>query len=100
MCKLTRHGEKRVRQRCGASKKTAIKFANNALDKGLRHFEANGNLTKYLNEIYLSYESANNLRIFQNKIWIFRNLTLITVYNLPYEYRRTVKKLIDRRNDN
>lgn len=99
MCILTKHAQKRVVQRCGVSKKTAKSVADRALDKGLRHMECNGELTKYLNGIYLSYQAANNLRLYDNRVWIFKNQTLITVYNLPTKYKRATQKLLRRRCD-
>ena len=80
---VTTHGQKRITQRVGGAKhKTHIK-ANNALIHGITHAEATGLLKQYITDLYVSHGTANNIRVYNRNVYIFRNEILITVLNLP-----------------
>lgn len=71
---VTRHAEKRIRQRLGINKKATERNAEKALQCGVTHAEATGQLCKYLDGIFL------------------RNYKPITVLPLP----RNLWKLADK----
>jgi len=54
-----------------------------AFNKGLTHAQAIGRLSKYFDKLYLEHETANNVRIYANYVWIFANETLVTVFPIP-----------------
>jgi len=88
--RLTKHGQKQVVLRCGfkgrkKAGKKAGKLADKALIRGVTHGETKGDLNEYLSMLYLKYKKANNLRIFDRKVFIFDKDTLITVLFLPPE---------------
>ena len=93
----TKHGEKRVRKRIGVNKKAVSTMAEAALKEGITNSEAIGSLDRYFYYLYKHNEQANNIRVYANYVWIFHNNTLITVFNLPKKYVRTVVKIQDRR---
>lgn len=64
--KVSRHAAKRTKERVGLSKKIADKNAQKALDEGITHAETRGSLNRYLNHIYFSNKSINNVRIYQH----------------------------------
>lgn len=80
---ITNHSEKRIKERTGLSKKQSDKLALNALEHGITHREAKGNLKKYLDKLFLSHGKANNMRVYNQKVFLFDRNTLITVINLP-----------------
>ena len=86
---VTRHGNRRSRERLGIPKKAADRAAKKALDKGLKHKDVNGSLRRYMDYLYLrGGRAANNMRLYGDHIYIFHDETLITVLNVPPEHRK------------
>ena len=86
---VTRHGNRRSRERLGIPKKAAERAAKNALDKGLKHKDMSGGLRRYMDYLYMRGGcEANNMRLYGDHIYIFRDETLITVLNVPPEHRK------------
>ena len=87
-CTVTRHANKRTRKRVGIPQKAVYRNARSALERGLGYAEAKGGLKRYIGWLYSSYNgAANNIRIYNNYVYIFRDDVLITVLNLPPEHR-------------
>lgn len=93
MVYVTDHAVKRAKERLGLPKGVTSKNAERALYNGIRHGETSGSLRRYLDGLYLKRETANNIRIYCNNVYIFHNEMLITVFPLPQEFRKTVEKL-------
>lgn len=91
--KLTKHGEKRIKERVntGKSKKKAERVAVLALTRGLKYSDTKGRLRDYLFSQFAYDFSANNLRVYNNHVWVFRDDILITVRPLPTRYRTNFK---------
>ena len=81
--KVTKHANKRIRERCGVGKKSCDRMAEIALAQGLSAKEANGQLKRYMDALYFYNKSADNIRIYGGKAWIFNKENLITVLNVP-----------------
>ena len=90
---ITKHGKIRTKDRCGLSKKISDKIAERALKKGIKHSEAVGSLKRYLDSIFLAKYNANNMRIYMEKIFLFHDNILVSVFNLPNKYKNTVKNI-------
>ena len=95
--KVSRHAAKRTKERVGLSKKIADKNAQKALDEGITHAETRGSLNRYLNHIYFSDRTINNVRIYQHNVYLFAGKTLVTILPLPQKYRSTVDKIRESR---
>ena len=80
---VTNHAKERTKERLGLRKKVADKVANKALENGIKHSMAKGNLRKYFEKLYLTERKANNIRIYNRKVYLFKGTVLITVINLP-----------------
>lgn len=93
--RVTRHGNERVRKRCGIPNKAVSKAAQDAYDKGLKHTEATGKLYKYMTALINA--NTNNIRIYGDKVYIFADTTLVTVLNLPPDLKKLALKCMDRR---
>jgi hypothetical protein len=93
----TRHSKQRTKDRLGLSKKLADKKAQEALDHGLRHKELTGGLKKYITSLYFYNETANNIRVYQQKVYIFRDTKCITILNLPQNLCNVANKLQKRK---
>lgn len=93
MIYVTDHAAKRAKQRLGLPKRVVCKNAERALHKGIKHENTRGALRRYLDGLYLKRETANNIRIYCNSVYIFHNEMLITIFPLPQEFRKTAEKL-------
>jgi hypothetical protein len=97
MVNVSAHGNKRIRSRCGIPKKSVNKLAEEAFTCGITHGETTGSLNKYITALYFYNQSANNIRIYRDKVFIFAALRLITVLNLPARYQKSVLNCIKKR---
>lgn len=93
MAHVTNHAVQRTKKRLGISKKGAKKNAERALRYGVRHCETSGSLNRYISALYWRHQTANNVRIYCNSVYIFHDNTLITVFSLPQQYRKTVEQI-------
>lgn len=93
MCKTTKHAERRIKQRCGIQLGSSTRFADLALERGLTHSQTTGSLKRFIDGLYLDKKLANNIRVYGDKVFLFRGTTLITVVQLPQKYLKTYAKL-------
>lgn len=94
---VTKHGKRRIKQRTGVGKSdTKIKkAAKRAFERGYRHADTKGSLNKYITHLYLNSGTyPNNIRIYDSKVWIFKDHNLITVFDLPSKYILHLKDYI------
>ncbi len=89
---LTKHSISRLRQRCGVSKKNALKVARRAFRTGITHAETHGELHRFLDSIYLSQKKGTNMRIYGNAVFVFKGDVLITVIRVPDNLLTEIKK--------
>jgi hypothetical protein len=94
---LTNHGKYRSKERAGLRKGEAQKKSQEALSRGITHKEAYGSLKKYIDFLYLSKMKANNIRVYQQKVYLFRGKTLITMLNLPEKFNDIVDDILEKR---
>lgn len=88
---LTTHAKTRLKEREGLGVKSANRKADIALEKGIRHCETKGNLNKWITKLYFANRSANNIRIYGDKAYIFDGNVLITVIEIPNSIRKNLK---------
>lgn len=84
---LTDHARKRMRERLHVDDGKAKHIAWQAIMHGKQHKDTTGELSAYLTETYLKTGRTNNMRIYQGFLFLFRDNTLITVYELPKYYK-------------
>lgn len=94
---VTKHAEKRLRERMGLGKKAVQRAAEMAFDKGIKHAETTGNLNKWITSLYFNNKTANNIRLYNDKAWIFTGKNLITVLQIPASLKKSVKDVLNRR---
>lgn len=99
MARVTDHAARRTKERLGISKRAAEKNAEKALQTGIRHCDTSGGLNRYISALYWRHQTANNVRIYCDNVYIFHDSVLITVFPLPQKYRKTAAK-IKRRSSN
>lgn len=94
---ITNHSERRFKERTGLPKRLVTKKAREALERGITHAEATGPLRKYYDKLYLDHQTANNIRVMHNMVYIFYFDVLITVFPLPQSLRKTAAKIWERK---
>ena len=90
---VTRHADRRIRQRVGLPRSAVTRNAQSALEHGLRHSDTRGGLHRYIQALYWKYQSANNTRVYNGCVYIFHDDILITVFPLPQKYRGTAQNI-------
>lgn len=85
--KVSKHGATRVRERLGVPKRAVQRMAEKAFTDGKKHSDYSGSFLKYLNVIFLEYKTANNMRVYNQHLFLFNGETLITAWPLPAKFR-------------
>lgn len=88
---ITKHAYKRAKKRLRWSKETLNKMAATSLEKGLSHSDCKGRLNRYVTRIWNKNKNANNIKIYGENIFIFRDLILITIYRVPNNIAKCIK---------
>jgi hypothetical protein len=73
-------------------KSTTRKMAQLALDKGMSHSDTKGRLNKWLSKLWFDYKTANNIRIYGQDVYLFKDNVLITLYRVPTALIKLLKK--------
>lgn len=90
---VTKHAKQRMKHRCGLKEKSSDRIAKIAYEKGLRHSDLTGNLKKWVDGLYFRNRSANQIRLYSDKAYIFTGDKLITVIQIPHNLVKEVDKL-------
>ena len=96
-CKLaevTNHAKRRMKARIGITKGNARKFANKVLREGIRHEDTLGELHRWMDAEYLKFRTANNMRYYAGKLYIFCGERLITVLNATASIENSLPEFI------
>jgi hypothetical protein len=83
---ISDHAYDRGKERLGLDKSAFEKIATKAYIAGKPHKDCKGRLKTYVTSLYFQYQTANNIRIYGENIYLFKNNTLITCYQLPNEF--------------
>ena len=81
---ITEHAIKRIRQRCGWNKKTALRMVSKVVDKGRRAEKEKGYVGKWMNR-RLSQQQGEGYwnMIYGDHLYVFRFENLLTVFHMP-----------------
>lgn len=82
------HAIQRVRKRCGIQKKAVPKLVREAMEQGRRHSDFSGKFCRYLDGVFLKEKSANNMRVHNGFLFLFRDQLLITAWPVPPQFRK------------
>ena len=91
---VSKHAEERLKERCGFNKKTCERMAQKAFDEGIAHNQTKGRLNKWVTSLYFRNKSANNIRLYGDKAYIFCGETLVTVMQIPVDLMKDLKSMI------
>lgn len=90
---ISDHAYDRGKDRLGLSRTAFQQKAIKAFKEGICHSEVAGNLKRFIDKTYLKEGNANNIRILNHFIFIFRKNILITVYQVPNNLKKSVFKI-------
>lgn len=96
MARVTKHGGRRAVERLGIPKRSVERMADRALADGARHADFSGSMRRYLDGVFLRYGKANNMRVYNQHLFIFDHDNLITAWALPPRYRSAAIRACDR----
>jgi len=91
---ITEHGYERAKERLNWKPKVLDKMAEKAFMEGIKHKDTKGSLHKYVTKTWFKYRNINNIRIYGENIFFFRDNMLITLYQLPNDLRKHVKNFL------
>lgn len=94
---ITRHAKKRLKERCGANKSSSERLVEIAYEKGLKHCETSGRLRKWIDSLRFYEQGANQIRVYGDKLYIFRDTRLITVLQVPNDLISIVQKQLKKK---
>lgn len=85
---ISSHAYKRARQRISWSRNALNRMTVLAYTCGIRRYQLKGRLKHYTDELMEGYSKRPEIRIYGEFIYIFRNQTLVTLYQVPCELRK------------
>ena len=92
---ITNHAYERANERLSLSRESFVRLAKKAYIDGVSHGETKGKLKKYLDKLWFKHKNhiygQNNVRIYGENIYMFRDNILVTVYQLSYDLRKYIK---------
>lgn len=93
---ITNHAYERGKERLSLNKKAIDRLTKKAYLEGIKHVEIKGKARKYIDNIHSQKKTikqyiANNIRIYGEVVFLFKNNTLITLYQLPNEFKKVIK---------
>lgn len=91
---VTEHAYERGKERLSLSKGSLDKLAEKAFLEGIAYSDVTGSLRRYIDKKRWSVKGDRLLKIYGEVLYIFskRNSVLITVYQIPLEFRRAAIK--------
>lgn len=96
---LTKHSEERLRERNGLNKGSVNRVVEKAYIYGIKHNETKGNLNKWITSLYFKQHTANNVRLYGDKAYLFNGEKLITVIQIPNNLIDIVNKIAKKKKE-
>lgn len=88
---INEHAYERANERLSLTRESFTKLALKAYEVGINHADAKGRLRKYMDSLWFKYKKANNIKIYGENIFFFKDNVLITVYQVPSDLKKLVK---------
>lgn len=95
--RASKHGRQRVKQRVGIKSAAVDGLVERVLAEGVTHAEAGGHLKRYMDKLFLSHGTANQMRVYNEHVYIIREGVLVTVLPLPHSLRRIATSVVNKR---
>lgn len=88
---ITDHAFDRAKDRLGLNRTALERLSELAYSNGIAHKDTKARLNRYITSLYMKEGSANNIKIYGEVIFIFKNNLLVTLYQIPNELKKYVK---------
>ena len=93
--RASKHAKKRVKERCGVSKKTADRVAKLARERGVERENTKGPLRRWLDAKYLNSDANSTLVVWGDKAYVFSaQNVLVTCLQIPSVITKNMKRMI------
>ena len=91
---VTIHAGKRMKERLGANKRSCLRIARNAYERGARYVDTNGAMRRYLDkQIDKAGRGDYDWRVYGEHLYVFAPCgALVTVIELGKTMKKGVKK--------
>lgn len=97
---ITNHARLRAKQRFNWRLESLKRMAIRSIKSGLDVTNANGKIQKYINNLAINHNGrANNVKIYGEQIYLFRDEVLLTVLHLPNELKSISRKTRGRKHN-
>jgi hypothetical protein len=94
---LSHHGAARGKERAGLDRRALERTAGKALSHGLRPRDTTGSLRRYLDRLSIAHPGKHP-RVHASHVFVFgSNDVLVTVMELPHNYRRSAASALKKR---
>ena len=90
---VTRHADRRIRERVGVPRSAARKLAVKAKTQGVERRDTSGSLRRYLDYVFYYNDNSDAIYVWAEKVYIFADEALVTVLNLPTRYKNAANAL-------
>ena len=92
---VSKHAKKRIKERCGVSKKSADRIAEMVITRGVSQESTKGPLKRWLDEKALNSDLGSTLLVWGDKAYIIsdRNV-MVTCLQIPPTITKNMKKMI------
>lgn len=91
---ITEHAEERMIKRCGIKKKSIDRIVDKVLENGYSHNQLKGRLKKWVDSLWFKNKSANNIKLYGDKAYIFIDNKLVTTLQIPNDLTKDFKKMV------
>lgn len=85
---VSKHAEKRIRQRLGLPRAAVTKFIEEAKQGGICSSDVSGSVKRYLDRFYFNNGPGNRGVIYGNHVFVLNGDVLITVIPLPHKIKQ------------
>jgi hypothetical protein len=96
--RISKHALDRSKERISLNAQATARLSLKAFQQGIQVEDTAGEFNQYLTTIhYRGDPKVSAIRVYAEKVWIFKKHTLVTVYHLPLEFKNTAHKIMARK---
>lgn len=85
---ITSHAFQRGKERLSLKYNAFQRLASTAYRCGLNHKDCTGRLYRYIKHLCNGHSNANNVKIYGEHVYLFKDNLLITVFSIPKDLRK------------
>jgi len=90
---ISQHAFQRAKERFSLNEKSLQRLSERAFSEGIKRKDVKfGKFGRFLDRLFLSKLTADNIRVYGEIIFFFRGSHLVTLYQLPNEYKKSITK--------